>query len=101
MAPGNFKIASVTDKAAVLSWESIPCSHQNGKILSYVIRYDHEVLPENALEHESRTDGCQLGIILSHLRPNTDYSVRVAGVNSAGIGIFSLPKALITLGGEH
>ena len=100
-APRNVQIVSVAEKEAVLSWEPIPCSHQNGKIFNYVIRYDHEVLPENALEHESRIDGDQLGITLGHLRPNTDYTVRVAGANSAGIGVFSLPKALITLGGKH
>ena len=95
------KIVSITEKEAVLKWEPILCSHQNGKIFNYVIRYDYEVLPENVLEHESRTDGDQLGITLRQLRPNTDYIVRVAGANSAGIGVFSLPKALITLGGKH
>ena len=95
------KIIGVLATKAVLSWEPIPRSHRNGTIVNYVVRYDHEILPENTLEHESQTTENQLEIVLTNLRPNTDYIIRVAGANSAGVGIFSLPKVLITLGGKQ
>ena len=101
MAPRKVKILTIKKTEAVLSWKSIPCPHQNGRILHYLIRYDY-VFPSGIMvEMESRTLGNIMRITLTDLRPNTDYSVRVAGVNHAGIGIFSLPLALITQGGEE
>ena len=99
-APVNMKIVSVTKRETILSWEPIPCSDQNGKILYYVIRYYHQEVPETVLEHESQTDGNQLGITLRHLRPNTDYNATIAGANGAGIGVFSSPIVVITHGGK-
>ena len=35
---------------------------------------------------------------LLHLMSSTTYSIQVAAVNSAGIGVFSDPKSQLTLG---
>ena len=100
-APVNVKITSVTKTEGILSWEPIPCRHQKGIILYYVVRYNHMVHPEKLLEEKSQVDGKQRVVTLSQLRPNTVYNVRVAGATSAGVGVFSLPLALITLGGKN
>ena len=97
----NVKIVSVTRTEGILSWEPIPCRHQKGIILYYVVRYDHMVQPENLVEQKSQVDGKQQKITLGQLRPNTVYNVRVAGATSAGVGVFSLPLALITRGGKY
>ena len=58
------------------------------------------VQPEKLVEQESQVDGNQRVATLSQLRPNTDYTVKVAGATDAGVGVFSLPVALITDGGK-
>ena len=88
------------EASAELSWNAIPCPHQNGIIQHYLIVYDY-VLPNGTLvEGHSRTLGNILRITLLDLRPNTDYVVRVAGVNHGGVGVYSSPLALITPGGK-
>ena len=52
------------------------------------------------VEEQSRTMMNVLEYTLGNLRPNTDYVVRVAGVNRAGPGATSLPLPLITAGGK-
>ena len=99
-APVIVKIVSVTKREVILSWEPIPCRYQNGIILLYVVKYDYMMGPESILWQESQVDGKQLAITLSQLRPNTNYSVRIAGATRAGIGVFSSPTTFVTLGGE-
>ena len=95
------KILKVRETQADLSWKGIPCCHQHGTILRYIVRRDY-TLPDGAImETESSTLGNLLEVSLLDLRPNTDYIVRVAGVNCAGIGVFSYPVALVTAGGKQ
>ena len=99
-APRELKILRVMDTYAELSWKTIPCCDQHGIIGHYWILYDH-ILPNGTMvEEESKTLGNFLEITLLNLRPNTEYFVRVAGVNGAGPGASSLPLALITTGGK-
>ena len=100
-APEDIEIDRITTKKLILLWEPIPCSDQNGVILYYVVRYLYQVVSEDIQKQESRTDGDQLGIVLRNLRSNTIYNVTVAGVNSAGVGVCSLPIVAITHGGKH
>ena len=58
------------------------------------------VPPENLIEQKSHVGRKQREITLSQLLPNTDYTVKVAGATNAGVGVFSLPIAVITLGGK-
>ena len=98
--PENVKVMDVTKETINLSWKSIPCHHQNGKILRYLVKYSGLTPSGIEMEYESQTKDCQPKITLSeHISPNTEYSVRVAGVNYVGIGEFSLPVSAITQGG--
>ena len=98
--PRKFRILRVMDTFAELSWKHIPCCHQHGTIGHYSILYDY-ILPNGTIvEEQSRTIGNVLETVLLNLRPNTEYVVRVAGVNRAGRGASSLPLALITAGGK-
>ena len=101
MAPLNVKIVSVTKTEGILSWEPVPCRHQKGIILYYVVKYSYMVHPENLPGQKSKVDGNQRVVTLSQLRPNTVYTVRVAGATSAGVGGFSLPLALKTRAGKN
>ena len=60
------------------------------------------MLPNGSLMDKSyNTLGHTLEVTLLNLRLNTDYAVSIAGVTRAGIGVFSLPLALITAGGKQ
>ena len=65
-----------------------------------MILYDYTLPNGTLVEEQSRTLGNVLEIALLNLLPNTEYVVRVAGVNQAGRGATSVPLALITAGGK-
>ena len=88
------------DTYAHFSWKPIPCCHQHGVIGYYLILYDY-VLPNGTLvEDRIKTVGNVLEYYVMDFLPNTEYVVRVAGVNRAGQGVSSLPLPLITDGGK-
>ena len=101
MAPKNVKILWIRETSAELSWKTIPCPHKNGKILRYLVRHDYELPNGTFAVQQSETVCDALDIILTNLRPNRNYAVRVAGVNEAGVGAFTLPTQLITPGGIY
>ena len=100
--PKNVRIQWIEKTAAKLSWEAIPCPHQNGRILRYIVRHNY-VFPNGTFaEQRSETSWRNSSdITLENLHPNSIYGVRVAGVNDAGVGPFSSPIKLVTLGGIH
>ena len=102
-APQNVKILWIKNTCAKLSWKAIPCPYQNGRILQYLIKYNYmyELANGKFAVHKSETSCKTMEITLMNLLPNWKYSVRVAGVNQAGVGSFSLPLELITAGGMY
>ena len=99
MAPGNVQVVANIGTEAFLSWKPIPCSHQNGKIGHYLVKCEYMLPSGKIVEKNSRVYGGLTGIALHLLLRNTHYSIRVAGANRAGVGIFSTPIALVTAGG--
>ena len=98
--PGNVQVMSIQRTAVTLLWKPIPCDDQNGKIQRYWIQYDR-IIPSGSMSHEYvQTTGNTNGFILHNLHPNSRYSLRVAGVNAAGIGVYSSPVGFITPGGK-
>ena len=99
-APQKITIVQVMERKLDLSWRPIRCSDQNGEILQYVVSYYHQIGHKNIQEQDSKTRGVGYAMFLRNLRPNTDYTIAVAGVNSAGVGVFSLPIVATTVGGK-
>ena len=97
--PQRVKLLWIKATSAKLSWKDIPCSHQNGIILRYLVRHDYELPNRTFAEQQSETYWNNLEITLTNLRPNRNYAVRVAGINDAGVGALSPPIQLITPGG--
>ena len=100
-APMNVKILWIKGTSAELSWKAIPRPEQNGIILRYLVRHDYELPNGTFAVQQSETIWNALDITLWNLSPNRNYAVRVAGVNDAGVGAFSLPIQLITPGGIY
>ena len=94
MPPAKLKAMHVGNTKAVLSWKPIHCRHRNGKITHYLLNHKHSSMNEY-LTFENK-----LEVTLDNLHPNTRYLFKVAGVNRAGTGPFSLPLELVTTGGR-
>ncbi len=83
---------SVISRNVSVSWSPIDCVERNGLITLYIV----EFLPvggnvtTESVPKESFT--------ASDLMPSTNYSFRVAGVNSHGIGPFSAAILFATKG---
>ena len=73
-----------------VQWEPVDCIQHNGEITGYLVWYE-------ALGNEMTQTISVLGerTALSMLMSSTTYSIKVAAVNSAGIGEFS-PDIIIT-----
>ena len=99
-APLNLTFLSATSSSITLQWKAVPCIHWNGNITGYRIEYD-EINDED-------TSGAFISIVgdqkemttgsITGLRPLTHYDIRVAAVNSAGIGFFTHNINASTLG---
>ena len=74
-----------------VQWEMVPCTDQNGAITSYSVRY---VETESGSTQTVSTTERQL--VISGVSTSTNYSVEVAAVNSAGIGVYSSPILVTT-----
>ena len=98
--PRELKILTAMTTCAELSWKHIPCCQQHGTIRHYLIVYEHTLPTGITVQQQSKTTGNVLKVLLLNLRPNTDYVVRVAGVNRAGRGASSPPLDLTTDSGK-
>ena len=75
-----------------VTWQAPPLVHQNGPILSYIIRYfpsndQTEIEDVNVMVDH---DKAILHSMLTDLVPSTRYSFTVSAVNAAGAGPFSV-----------
>ena len=84
--PASLSAGTVTVNSITVQWEEVPCLHRNGEITGYTVvaRTSGEVVQPVDVNVD---DGREATV--SGLNPNTQYSVSVAAVNSAGIGLAS------------
>ena len=71
-----------------VEWELVNCSHRNGIILGYTVQY--EVIGSGNIQYLNVSARSTVGSI-NELMPFMTYSISVAAVNCAGIGVFSTP----------
>ena len=75
----------MTPRSVSVSWNEIECIERNGMITNYTVEFSSlggSVIPGVLMVNERR-------FIASGLTPFTNYTFRVAGVNSIGTGPFS------------
>ena len=81
--PASVTAGTVTVNSITVQWEEVPCLHRNGEITGYTVvaRTSGEVVKSVNVDVD---DGREATV--SGLTPNTQYSVSVVAVNSAGTG---------------
>ena len=94
--PSSVTVTGVTSSTISVQWGSVPCIHQNGDITGYSVQY--EVMGSGNTQTMNVTGPDVTEATLSNLTASTTYSVQVAAVNSAGIGVFSNNQSVMTLG---
>ena len=71
----------MTSSSITVQWGAVDCSHRNGDITDYSVRYGVQTM--------SVSGGGATQTIISGLTASTEYSIQVAAVNSAGTGVYS------------
>ena len=89
--PGSVSVSQVRSSSMRVSWSGVPCAERNGVITGYIVEYNSrsdKMMMNVSREHRST--------VVTRLDPLTEYSVRVASVNSEGIGPYSEPVSMNT-----
>ena len=79
-----------------VQWGPVDCVDQNGNITGYSVRYG--TVGSELRETVTVQGGTTITGFLTGLNSSTTYSVEVAAVNGAGIGVYSGPINQTTLG---
>ena len=86
----------MTNSSITIQWGPVVCIHRNGKITDYIVQYG--VYENAATQNMSISGGATNRTTISGLNFATNYSIEVAAVNRAGIGVFSAPLIVTTQG---
>ena len=84
-APTSVGVSEVTSSSITVQWGTVPCIHRNGDITGYSVQYG--VVGSESTQ-TMNVSGDFSGVI-SNLEPSTDYSIKVAAMNSVDIGPYS------------
>ena len=82
-------VTSIGTTFLFIMWNPLDCEKQNGPITNYIVEY---TAGDTSLTASADTTSYSL----TGLVPCTNYSIRVAAVNEAGIGGFSEAVSEIT-----
>ena len=86
-APTSVSVSGVTSSSITVQWGPVDCIHRNGDITGYSVQY--EVVGSGSTQ--TVVSGASVTeVTIPNLMSSTTYSLRVAAVNSAGTGDFSI-----------
>ena len=86
-APTSVSVSGVTSSSITVQWGAVDCIHRNGDITGYSVQYG--VVGSGSTQTMSVSGGSVTEATISSLMSSTTYSIQVAAVNSAGIGVYS------------
>ena len=87
--PTSVNVSDVTSFSITVHWGPVECIHHNGDITGYLVQYG--VQGSGSTQTMSILGSDSNETILIALHPTNAYSIEVAVVNSAGIGVYSSP----------
>ena len=89
-------MSDVTSSSITLEWKPVECIQHNGDISGYSLRYGVQESGNKQTLNVSGGVNVSEAVIL-HLDASVRYSIEVAAVNSAGIGVYSSSLIILTL----
>ena len=85
--PISVTVSHVTTSTITVQWGSVNCSHHNGHLTGYSVRYR---VQGHQNTQTMNVSGVSTAVTtISNLMVYTTYEIEVAAVNSAGSGMFS------------
>ena len=95
-APTSVRESGVTSSNITLQWGAVDCIDRNGDITGYSVRYGVQGTAKGDRTVKMAIGDSSGGMYtISGLSAATVYTVEVAAVNSAGIGVYSDPPVII------
>ena len=92
--PTDVLVSDKNSSTITMRWSPVKCIHRNADVTGYSVRYriqgNGSIQTVNVIG-EDITD-----MSISGLKSSTTYSIEVAAVNSAGIGMYSNPLNVTT-----
>ena len=89
----------ITTSSITVQWGAVDCIYHNGDITGYLVRYGVNGTAEGDRKVKMATGDSSGGMYtISGLSAATEYTVEVAAVNSAGVGVYSGPITIPTVG---
>ena len=95
-APTSVRESGVTSSSITVQWGAVNCTDRNGDITGYSVWYG--VQGSGSTQTMSFSGGSLTEATISSLMPSTTYSIQVAAVNSAGIGVYNDDIVIETYG---
>ena len=92
--PTDVLISDKNPFTITINWRPVKCIHRNGDITGYSVRYG--IQGNGSMQTVNVSGGDSTNTSISELKSSTIYSIEVAAVNSAGIGMYSNPLKNIT-----
>ena len=87
--PTSVSISDVTNSSITVQWGPVNCTHRNGDITGYSVRYG--VQGNGSNQNIMILGGGTFQANITELLSATLYTIEVAAVNNAGIGVYSNP----------
>ena len=94
--PTDIVVTNTTNSSITIQWRPVICVHRNGHITNYTILYGIQGI-ETLQTINVSADVSE--VTITELQEFTRYEIKVAAVNSAGIGEFGT-KMAVTLPGR-
>ena len=97
--PSHVTISKVTGTTITVQWRPVNCidyNGHNGKENKYLLQYEAKESGDTQTQYASGEQST-----IPNLMSFTNYSIKVAAVNSAGIGEFSPSVMNVTLPSEY
>ena len=85
-APTSVSVSDVTSSTITVQWGAVECVHQNGHIRGYTVEYGVQGSENTETMHFSRSE---TKAIISGLTSLTSYTIKLAAVNSVGVGEYT------------
>lgn len=79
----------MTSSNVTVQWGDVDCIHQNGEIIGYSVRY--KIQGNGSTKTINVAEGVATKVVIFGLTNTTSYTLEVAAVNNAGIGVYSTP----------
>ena len=98
-APTSVRESGVVTSSITVQWGAVNCTDRNGDITGYSVQYG--VQGSGSTQTRDVSGGSVTEATISSLMPSTTYSIQVAAVNSAGIGVYSDPPVIVETEGKY